>query len=125
MLSPDDAPKVAGMGHVAFRATSPEALERRAAVIDAAGFGHGWTDGDLGHGRAFSFGTTDGHRMEIYYEAERYLAPESLRPALKNQPQRNLGRGVAVSPPLVAAEPELDLLATALPKALDRLAAQS
>jgi len=24
---------------------------------------------------------------------------------------RNLGRGVAVSPPLVAAEPELDLLA--------------
>jgi hypothetical protein len=31
---------------------------------------------------------------------------------------------VAVSPPLVAAEPELDLLAAALPKALDRLAAQ-
>ncbi len=34
---------------------------------------------------------------------------------------RNLGRGIAVSPPLVAAEPELDLLATALPKALARL----
>ncbi|WP_310582953.1 VOC family protein, partial [Deinococcus sp.] len=37
------ASKVAGMGHVAFRATSPEALERRAAIIDAAGFGTGWT----------------------------------------------------------------------------------
>ena len=35
---------------------------------------------------------------------------------------RNLGKGIAVSPPLVAAEPELDLLAEALPKALARLA---
>jgi adenosylmethionine-8-amino-7-oxononanoate aminotransferase len=34
---------------------------------------------------------------------------------------RNLGRGIAVSPPLIAAEPELDLLASALPRALDRL----
>src|SRR6267143_2934814 len=33
------ASKVAHMGHVAFRATSPEALERPAAIIDAAGFG--------------------------------------------------------------------------------------
>jgi putrescine aminotransferase len=35
---------------------------------------------------------------------------------------RPLGKGIALSPPLVAAEPELDLLATALPKSLDRLA---
>ena len=41
------ASKVAGMGHVAFRTTSPEALERRAGIIEAAGFGKGWTDGDL------------------------------------------------------------------------------
>jgi catechol 2,3-dioxygenase len=51
-------------GSVAFRATG-EALEHRAAIIDAAGFGAGWTDGDLGHGRTYAF-TTDGHRMEIY-----------------------------------------------------------
>ena len=50
------ASKVAGMGHVAFRATSPEALERRAAIIEAAGLGTGWTEGDLGHGRAFHSG---------------------------------------------------------------------
>ena len=55
------ASKAAGMGHVAFRATSPEALERRAAIIGAAGFGTGWTDGDLGHGPAYAFTTTDGH----------------------------------------------------------------
>jgi adenosylmethionine-8-amino-7-oxononanoate aminotransferase len=36
---------------------------------------------------------------------------------------RGLGRGVAMSPPLIAAEPELDLLAAALPRALDRIRA--
>src|SRR2546427_4988344 len=84
------------MGHVAFRATSPDALERRAAIIDAAGFGHGWTDGDLGHGRTYSFSTTDGHRMEIYYETEWYAPPPQLKPALKNQAQRYPARGVNV-----------------------------
>src|SRR6185436_12004874 len=48
------AAKTAGMGHFAFRTTSPEALERRAAVLDKAGFGVGWTDGDLGHGKTFA-----------------------------------------------------------------------
>jgi catechol 2,3-dioxygenase len=90
------ASNVAGMGHMAFRATSPEALERRAAVIDAAGFGRGWTAGDLGHGRTFSFSTTDGHNMEIYYETEWYAPPPVLKPALKNQAQRFPARGVNV-----------------------------
>ncbi|MFJ9780586.1 aspartate aminotransferase family protein [Amycolatopsis sp. NPDC101161] len=54
-------------------------------------------------------------------------APVKLQRACRDEGVivRNLGRGVAVSPPLVAGEPELDLLASALPKALDRLAAQS
>jgi len=53
-------------------------------------------------------------------------APVKLQRACRDEGVivRNLGRGVAVSPPLVAAEPELDLLASALPKALERLAAQ-
>ncbi|MCR6481738.1 aspartate aminotransferase family protein [Amycolatopsis sp. OK19-0408] len=52
-------------------------------------------------------------------------APVKLQRACRDEGVivRNLGRGVAVSPPLVAAEPELDLLAAALPRALDRLAA--
>lgn len=54
-------------------------------------------------------------------------APVKLQRACRDEGVivRNLGRGVAVSPPLIAAEPELDLLASALPKALDRLAARS
>jgi len=90
------ASNVAGMGHVAFRATSPEALERRVAIIETAGFGTGWTDGDLGHGPAYAFTTTDGHAMEIYYDTEWYAPPPALKPALKNQAQRFPARGINV-----------------------------
>ena len=88
------AAKNAGMGHFAYRATSPEALQRRVAIIDNAGLGRGWNDGDLGHGPAYAFATPDGHGMEIYYETEWYRAPPDLKPALKNQAQRFPARGV-------------------------------
>src|SRR5215470_15246761 len=39
--------KIAGMGHFAYRATSPEALQRRVAIIEKSGLSKGWTDGDL------------------------------------------------------------------------------
>lgn len=90
------AAKVAGMGHCAYRATGPEALQRRAAVIEASGFGKGWTEGDLGHGPAYAFATSDGHSMEVYYETEWYKPPPELKPALKNQAQRYPARGVNV-----------------------------
>src|SRR6476659_4767696 len=45
-----------GIGHVAYRAASPEALARRVAAIEASGYKvHGWVDGDQSHGRAFRF----------------------------------------------------------------------
>ncbi|HKB11293.1 MAG TPA: VOC family protein, partial [Vicinamibacterales bacterium] len=90
------AARVAGMGHVAFRATSPEALVHRAKIIEAAGLGVGWTEGDLGHGPSYAFRTTDGHHMEIYYDTEWYRPPQSLQPALKNQAQRFPARGANV-----------------------------
>jgi catechol 2,3-dioxygenase len=85
-----------GLGHVALRAWSEEALQRRVRAIERSGRGIGWIDGDLGHGPAFRFTDPDGHVMEVYYQAERYEPPEHLRPALKNQPQRYTGRGAAV-----------------------------
>ena len=86
----------AGLGHMALRAWSPEALERRVAAIEAAGLGQGWIDGDLGHGPAYRFTDPDGHAFELYFETEKYRPPEHLRPSLKNQPQRYVGRGAAV-----------------------------
>jgi catechol 2,3-dioxygenase len=85
-----------GVGHTAWRATSPAALERRARALADSGLGLGWGEGDVGHGPAYRFTDPDGHAMEIYYAAERYEAPPDERPALKNQPQRYPGRGVGV-----------------------------
>jgi catechol 2,3 dioxygenase len=85
-----------GVGHVAYRADSPEALARRVAAIEASAYKViGWTDGDLGHGRAFRFEDPFGHIFEIYWDTVRYQAPEGEKPALKNVAQRYHGRGCA------------------------------
>jgi catechol 2,3-dioxygenase len=88
--------KQAGLGHVGWRATSPQALDRRAAALEAAGAGRGWIEGDLGHGSAFQFTDPDGHLMEVYYESEKYAAPDGQRSYLINQPQRFPCRGANV-----------------------------
>ena len=84
-----------GVGHIGYRAASPEALERRVKIIEAMGCGIGWVEGDLGHGRAYRFKDPDGHIFELYYDTVDYVAPEAERPALKNIAQRYHGRGVA------------------------------
>ena len=58
------ASKLPGLGHFAFRARSPQALDRRVVALEKSGQGKGWTDGDLGHGPAYAFTTPDGHNDE-------------------------------------------------------------
>ena len=90
------ASKLPGLGHVAYRARSPQALERRVAALKGSGYDIGWTDGDLAHGPAFLCQDPDGHKIELYYETQWYHAPAELKPALKNQAQRFPARGVNV-----------------------------
>ena len=85
-----------GMRHMAFRARSQQALERRVAALEGSGFEIGWNDGDLGHGPGYLSRDPDGHQVELYYETEWYEAPAALKPALKNQAQRFPARGVNV-----------------------------
>ena len=68
------ASKLPGMGHVAYRARSPQALERRVAALKGSGFDIGWTKGDLAHGPAFLCQDPDGHKIELYYETQWYQA---------------------------------------------------
>ncbi|KIT81889.1 catechol 1,2-dioxygenase, partial [Staphylococcus aureus] len=82
------ASNTSGMEHMALRARSPQALERRVAALKGSGFDIGWIDGDMGQGPAFRCRDPDGHVIELYYETEWYEAPAELRPALKNQSQR-------------------------------------
>jgi catechol 2,3-dioxygenase len=64
-------PAQAGLGHMALRARSPEALERRVAAIEAEGRGEGmdrrrpWARSRLPVHRP------DGHAMELYFETEK------------------------------------------------------
>jgi catechol 2,3 dioxygenase len=85
-----------GLGYMAIRSNSEEALQRRARAIEQAGLGQGWGEGDRGHGPTYRFTDPDGHAMALYYETERFQAPVELKPALKNVPQRFTGRGAAV-----------------------------
>jgi catechol 2,3-dioxygenase len=88
--------ETSGLALCGLRAWSPEALARRVAAVEATGLGEGWTEGARGRGPGYRFTDPDGHRFELYYECERYDPPEHLRPSLKNQPQRYIGRGAAV-----------------------------
>ena len=92
------ASKTSGMEHMALRARSPQALERRVAALKGSGFDIGWVEGDMGQGPAFRCRDPDGHIVELYYETEWYQAPPELKPALKNQAQRFPARGVNVRP---------------------------
>ena len=86
----------AGLGHAAFRTRSPQALERLVAALRAAGHAVTAHEGSLGHGTGWRFRDPDGHHIELYWETERYAAPEGMRPALKNQAQRFPARGANV-----------------------------
>lgn len=85
-----------GLGHYAFRASSPQALERRVLAIEKSGRGRGWKEKNTGHGPAYCFTDPDDHNIEIYYETEWYQPPEELRPALKNQASRYPDHGVGL-----------------------------
>lgn len=82
-----------GVGHIGYRVSSAEALERRVAAIQEAGYGGDWVEGDLGHGRAYRFSDPFGHVFELYWETVKYQAPKAEKSALKNVAQRFHARG--------------------------------
>jgi catechol 2,3-dioxygenase len=85
-----------GVGHIGYRTTSPHALERRVAAIEASRFvSHGWTEGDHGHGPAFRFEDPFGHLFEIYWDTRRYQPDPDDAPALKNLASRYTGQGAS------------------------------
>jgi len=86
-----------GPGHVAWRCTSPQALGRRVAALEAKGIQGQWIDGDVGHGRAYQYRGPGGHLQEIYFETEKFVAPEGRKPYLPNQPQKYDPHGVAAA----------------------------
>jgi len=90
------AHKTSGLRRTGLRASSPEALKRRVADVEAAGLGIGWQDGDAGIGPTYLCRDPDGHEIELYYETEWFDATGDLKPALKNQAQARPNNVVSV-----------------------------
>jgi catechol 2,3 dioxygenase len=85
-----------GLRRTGLRASSPEALKRRVADVEAAGLGIGWQEGDLGIGPTYLCRDPDGHEIELYYETEWFEATGAQKPALKNQAQARPTNAVSV-----------------------------
>lgn len=88
----------AGMGFTAFRTSSPQALERTVERIKEYDVEQGWREADenIGYGRSYRFKDLDGHVLEVYWEVDRFYAPEKHTSGLKNRPQRRPLSGVPV-----------------------------
>jgi catechol 2,3-dioxygenase len=85
----------AGLGHLAFRTRSDEVLQSMVLFLVQNGVKGEWHDGDFGHGRAFRFLSPDGHALELYFAAERFVPTAENRPGFKNQPQKYIPNGIA------------------------------
>jgi catechol 2,3-dioxygenase len=84
-----------GLGHIGWRADSGDKLKDVASFIEGKGFGKGWIEGDLGHGKAYQFHSPDGHLEEVFWDVERYKAPSKLKSHWKNRPSKNPRRGIS------------------------------
>jgi catechol 2,3-dioxygenase len=89
------ASKTSGVGHVAFRAKSPQILARIVGFLHANGVAGEWREPDYGHGRAFRFQSPDGHELELYYDTEKFHPQGNQIPGFKNLPQRYCPHGIA------------------------------
>lgn len=85
-----------GLGHIGWRATSPQALEEAVARIEQAGAGEGWVETAIGHGRAFRYRGPGGHLHEVFWDVERFVPPAGMESPFPNRPQRYVPRGAAV-----------------------------
>jgi catechol 2,3 dioxygenase len=72
------ASDAAGIGCLALRASSEQALQRRAQALTPSGRSDGWSDGDHGHGPAFAFRDPEGHGFELYFSTTRQSTPTGV-----------------------------------------------
>ncbi|MDT8860192.1 VOC family protein [Alkalihalobacillus sp. MEB130] len=85
-----------GLGHIGWRAESEEDLLEAVEFIESKGYGKGWIEGDLGHGRAYQFLSPEGHLEEIFWEVDLAVIPEDKQSKWRSRPQKNPSRGASV-----------------------------
>ncbi len=85
-----------GLEYVGWRTKSSAALQRRVEWLEANGHGGRWVTDEYATGPMYEFLDPDGHAFRLYWETERYLAPEGKRPAIPTNFQAYVGRGANV-----------------------------
>lgn len=85
-----------GVGKSVWRATSPQALARRVAALEASGVKGRWDDGDRNQGPTYHFTTPNGHNHAILWDVAYYEAPKELKSDLLSRPQKRPTKGVPV-----------------------------
>lgn len=84
-----------GLAHMAWRTSSPEALEEAVRRIEASGVQGEWRDAQHRHGRAYRFTGPYGHVMELFWEVEKHRAEGQHRSQYPDRPSRRTNHGVA------------------------------
>ncbi len=92
ILSRADRPALA---HAAWRTHGPEELAEAVRRIEASGVQGTWIPKSPHHGPAYAFKGPGGHPIEIFWEVERYQAPEGLRSTYPERPQKATNHGIA------------------------------
>jgi catechol 2,3-dioxygenase len=86
----------AGIGHYAWRLREADLLEKKAKLIEKTGLGIDFTEGGIGQGKTYQFRMPTGHKVEIYFETEKYQPTEAMQSALKNTASKFPARGCNV-----------------------------
>jgi catechol 2,3-dioxygenase len=87
--------KQPGLGHIGWRAWSPDHMQTLIGQVDAAGAGEGWYEDSVGHGPAYRYRGPGGHLHEIFWEIKQYEAPDDMKSTFPDRPQRYAPRGIA------------------------------
>ena len=85
-----------GLGHAAWRVDGPDDLDLAAKALAEVGVQGSWSDGDVGHGRSFEIDMPGGHRFELVWEMERYVAPPEQKSVYPDRPQKQVTVGAPV-----------------------------
>ena len=85
-----------GLEHAAWRVDGPEDLELAAQRLRDHGVEGDFIDGDVGHGTAFRFRMPGGHRLELVWDVERYVAAEGQRSVYPDRPQKQVAHNATV-----------------------------
>lgn len=84
-----------GMVSMAWRTSSPEALDEAAARVEAAGYPGAWLEPGAHLGRSYVFTGPYGHTMQLFWEAERYHGEGAFASKYPDRPERRSSRGLA------------------------------